>query len=70
MAKKFKSLLAGLAVIGGAATLFAQGGPKPAEGMLMLQDKNYPLTYALAHETTIGDEELIAVRKRSSKLRR
>src|SRR5437867_7587092 len=61
MAKKFKSLLAGLAVIGGAATLFAQGGPKPAEGMLMLQDKNYPLTHALAYETTINEEEVIAV---------
>src|SRR6266496_5695482 len=61
MAKKFKSLLAGLAVIGGAAALFAQGGPKPAEGTLMLEDKNYPLTHALAYETTINDEELIAV---------
>jgi hypothetical protein len=57
------SLLAGMAVIGGAATLFAQGGPKPAkaEGMLMLQDKNYPLTHALAYETTINEEEVIAV---------
>src|SRR6058998_109129 len=61
MAKKFMGLLAGLAVIGGAATLFAQGGPKPAEGMLMLQDKNYPLTHALAYETTINEEEVIAV---------
>src|SRR6266700_2206305 len=61
MAKKFKSLLAGLAVIGGAATLFAQGGLKPAEGMLMLEDKNYPLTHALAYETTINEEEVIAV---------
>jgi hypothetical protein len=50
-----------MAVIGGAATLFAQGGPKPAEGMLMLQDKNYQLTHALAYETTINDEEVIAV---------
>ena len=50
-----------MAVIGAAATLFAQGGPKPAEGMLMLQDKNYPLTHALAYETTINEEELIAV---------
>ena len=63
MAKKFKSLLAGLAVIGGAATLLAQEGAKPAkgEGMLMLQDKNYPLTHALAYETTINEEEVIAV---------
>ncbi len=61
MAKKFMGLLAGLTVIGGAVTLFAQGGPKPAEGMLMLQDKNYPLTHALAYETTINEEEMIAV---------
>ncbi len=59
--KKFITLLAGLADIGGAATLFAQGGPKPAEGMLMLQDKNYPLTHALAYETTINEEDVIAV---------
>jgi len=61
MTKQFISLLAGIAVIGGAATLFAQGGPKPAEGMLMLQDKNYPLTHALAYETTVNEEEVIAV---------
>jgi hypothetical protein len=59
--KKFINLLAALTVIGGAVTLFAQGGPKPAEGMLMLQDKNYPLTHALAYETTINEEEVIAV---------
>ena len=61
MAKKFMTLLAGMAVIGGAVTLFAQGGPKPAEGTLMLQDKNYPLTHALAYETTINEEQVIAV---------
>src|SRR5947208_7195021 len=63
MAKKFKSLLAGLAFIGGAATLFAQEETKPAkaDGTLMLQDKNYPLTHALAYETTINEEEVIAV---------
>jgi hypothetical protein len=32
MAKKFMSLLAALAVIGGAAPLFAQEGAKPAFG--------------------------------------
>jgi hypothetical protein len=63
MAKKFIGLLAGMAVIGGAVTLFAQQGAKPAkgEGTLMLQDKNYPLTHALAYETTINEEEVIAV---------
>jgi hypothetical protein len=59
--KKFINLLAGMTVMGGAVTLFAQGGPKPAEEMLMLQGKNYPLTHALAYETTINEEELIAV---------
>jgi len=64
MTKKFMGLLAGMAVIGGAATLFAQEGAKPAkaaEGTLMVDGKNYPLTHALAYETTINDEELIAV---------
>lgn len=64
MAKKFIGLLAGMAVIGGAATLFAQEGAKPAkaaEGTLMIDGKNYPLTHALAYETTINEEELIAV---------
>jgi hypothetical protein len=64
MAKKFMGLLAGMTVIGGAATLFAQEGAKPAkaaEGTLMIDGKNYPLTHALAYETTIDEEELIAV---------
>jgi len=64
MAKKFLNLLAGIAVISGAAVLFAQQQPKPAktaEGTLMVDGKNYPLTYALAYETTINEEEVIAV---------
>jgi hypothetical protein len=64
MAKKLIGLLAGMTVIGGAATLFAQEGVKPAktgEGTLMVEGKNYPLSHALAYETTINDEELIAV---------
>jgi len=64
MAKKFVSVLAGIAFIGGAATLFAQEGPKPAkagEGTLMISGKNYPLTHALAYETTSNEEEVIAV---------
>jgi hypothetical protein len=58
---RFIGLLAGMAIIGGAATLFAQGGPKPAEETLMLQDKNYSLTHAVAYETTVNEEEIIAV---------
>ena len=64
MAKKFMSLLAGMAVISSAATLFAQEGPKPpkaGEGTLMLQDKNYSLTHALAYETAVNGEDAIAV---------
>jgi hypothetical protein len=64
MAKKFMRLLTALALSAGAATLFAQEGAKPAkaaEGTLMLQGKNYPLTHALAYETTVNDEEIIAV---------
>ena len=51
-------------VIGGAATLFAQEGAKPAkvaEGTLMVNGKNYPLAHGLAYETTINEEEEIAV---------
>jgi hypothetical protein len=64
MTKKFMGLLAAMAVIGAAATLFAQEGSKPPKagaGTLMLQDKNYSLTHALAYETTINGEEVIAV---------
>jgi hypothetical protein len=64
MTKKFITLVAGMAVIGGAATLFAQEGPKPpkaGDGTLMLEDKNYQLMHALAYETTINGEDAIAV---------
>jgi hypothetical protein len=63
MTKKFMSLLAALAVIGGAATLFAQETAKPAkgEGTLMIEGKNYPLTHVLAYETTMNEEDVIAV---------
>src|SRR6266545_4023739 len=63
MTNKFIGLMAGI-VIGGSATLFAQVGAKPAkagEGTLMLEDKNYSLTHALAYETTINEEDAIAV---------
>jgi hypothetical protein len=63
MAKKFMRLLTPLVVIGSTATLFAQEGAKAkaAEGTLMLQGKNYPLTHALAYETTVNEDEVIAV---------
>ena len=56
--------MAGIAVIGGSATLFAQEATKPAnvgEGTLMLKGKNYPLKNAVAYETTFDGEEGIAV---------
>jgi hypothetical protein len=62
MVKKFMSLLAAMAVIGGGAALFAQGGAKAGEGTLMLDDKNHSLAYAIAYETkTINGDEVIAV---------
>src|SRR6266567_1607389 len=64
MTTKLIGLVAGIAVIGGLATPFAQEGAKPAkaaEGTLMVDGKKYPLTHALAYETTINEEELIAV---------
>jgi hypothetical protein len=62
--EKFMRLLTTVAVIAGSGTLFAQQGAKPAktgEGTLMLQGKNYSLAHALAYETTVNDEEVIAV---------
>jgi hypothetical protein len=64
MTNKFITFLVVIAIIRGSATLFAQEGAKPAktgEGTLMVEGKNYPLSHALAYETTINDEELIAV---------
>jgi hypothetical protein len=64
MTKKFMSLLAAIAIIGGAATLCAQEGAKPAtagEGTVTVKGKNYSLTHALAYETKFNDEEIIAV---------
>jgi len=46
----------------GAVTLIAQEGTtKPAVGTLMLEKKTYPLKHALAYETTIDNEQAIAV---------
>jgi hypothetical protein len=64
MTRKLVGLVAGIAVIGGSATLFAQEGTKPAnagEGTLMLKGKNYALKNVAAYETTVDGEEGIAV---------
>ena len=54
MTKKLIGLVAGIAVIGGSATLFAQEGTKPAnvgEGTVMVKGKSYLLKNAVAYET-------------------
>jgi hypothetical protein len=64
MTKKLIGLVAGIAVIGSSATLFAQEGTKPAnvgEGTVMIKGKNYPLKNAAAYETTVDGEQGIAV---------
>lgn len=63
MITKFVSLFAALPLLG-AGILVAQediAATKAAEGTLTIEKKNYPLKHALAYETTINDEELIAV---------
>ena len=63
MTNKLIGLVAGI-VIAGSATLFAQGGGKPAnvgEGTVMVKGKNYPLKNAAAYETTVDGEEGVAV---------
>lgn len=61
MVKRFVSLLVATAVVVGGAAVFAQGGAKAGEGTLMLEDKNYTLSHALAYETTVNEEDAIAV---------
>ena len=53
-----------IALIAGSVTIFAQGGPKPAnvgEGTVMVKGKSYSLKNAAAYETTVDGEEGIAV---------
>jgi hypothetical protein len=64
MTNKLIGLVAGIVVIGGSATLFAQEGTKPAnvgEGTLIVKGKNYPLKNAVAYATAVDGEEGIAV---------
>jgi hypothetical protein len=58
MVKKFICLLAAL-ITAGAMTLLAQ--ESASEGTLMLEKKTYSLKHALAYETTIDNEDAIAV---------
>ena len=61
MIKKFVSLLAALVMMSGGVTLLAQEGAKTGEGTLMMQDKNYTLSHALAYESTVNGEEAVTV---------
>jgi len=61
MTKKFMCVVAIVSATG-AVTFFAQEGTtKAGEGTLMLEKKTYPLKHALAYETTIDNEQAIAV---------
>ena len=59
MTKKFIYMIAAMIAFG--ATSLAQSPTKEAEGTLMLDKKTYPLTKAVAFETTIDNEVMIAV---------
>src|ERR1700761_8764306 len=63
MTNKLICLVAMIAVVASSATLLAQESKpaKAAEGTLMVDGKNYPVTHALAYETTLNDEQVIAV---------
>src|SRR3954462_5116931 len=61
MTKKFICLVAIVSAMGAATLIAQEGKPKPAVGTLMLEKKTYPLKHALAYETTIDDEQAIAV---------
>jgi hypothetical protein len=59
MTRKFISLLAATAAIGGVAMIFP--AIAAAQGILMVEGKNYPLAHVVAYPTTIYGEEGIAV---------
>ena len=61
MTKKFIYFLIAAASVIGAVPLFAQEGAAAAAGTLTLDKKTYTLKRALAYETTIDDEDAIAV---------
>jgi hypothetical protein len=59
MAKRFICLLIAASAV--PVVLFAQGGATAAGGTLTLDKKTYTLKQALAYETTIDDEDAVAV---------
>ncbi|HEV2805706.1 MAG TPA: hypothetical protein VGW57_12335 [Chthoniobacterales bacterium] len=60
MAKKFRYLVTALTAIGAAAVL-AQDAASKGEGTLTINKKSYTFTRAMAFETTIDNEDAIAV---------
>lgn len=61
MTNKFISLLAVITMMDASALLAQPTSTKPADGSLMLDKKTYPLSQAVAFETTIDNEDAIAV---------
>ncbi len=61
MTKKFMCLIAIVSAMGALTLVAQEGTTKAGAGTLMLEKKNYPLKHALAYETTIDNEEAIAV---------
>jgi hypothetical protein len=60
MMKQIICLVMAIGVVG-ATSSFAQGSAGKVEGTLMLSKKSYALKQAIAYETKIDDEEVIAV---------
>jgi hypothetical protein len=60
MPNKFISFFAAISMIA-ASAIFAEEPSKAVEGALVLDKKTYPLKYAVAFETTIDNEDAIAV---------
>src|SRR5207248_9613822 len=60
MPNKFIGLFAAISITATSA-VFAEEPSKAVEGALVLDKKTYPLKYAVAFETTIDDEDAIAV---------
>ncbi len=61
MTNKFISLVALISMMGAPALVAQAPSTKPAEGSLMLDKKTYPLSQAVAFETTIDNEDAITV---------
>src|SRR5437016_13325928 len=61
MTPRFIFLVMAVSALGAGPFAAQAQGPKPVEGTLMLDKKSYSLKQALAYETTIDNEEAIAV---------